>query len=300
MDIKPIETEYKGYLFRSRLEARWAVFFDACGVKWEYEPEGFYCGDGVLYLPDFLLHDVLFRDSNVPKDLWVEVKGVMTEDDARKISKFAAVGVDKSNTLTGEVQHPILVVTKIPDEDEVNDTQTFFQKVSYGEGEVQPFNFSQIDGDFFGAFPCINKQGRLVIEDDNRRCAGGKDEEATIAAYSKARQARFEHKMPTVTDPEHIKNLLSLIEPAKCDYYKWLTILQSVKNSLTANGVDDETAFEIFDEWCARDNSVNPKGKPRYNRAHNKKAWDSMTKYRFGINTLEKTAEKFSYRAVAD
>lgn len=25
--IKPIETKYDGYLFRSRLEARWAVFF---------------------------------------------------------------------------------------------------------------------------------------------------------------------------------------------------------------------------------------------------------------------------------
>ncbi len=39
--MKPIETEYKGYRFRSRLEARWAVFFDACGVDWEYEPEGY-------------------------------------------------------------------------------------------------------------------------------------------------------------------------------------------------------------------------------------------------------------------
>ena len=26
--IKPIETKYNGYRFRSRLEARWAVFFD--------------------------------------------------------------------------------------------------------------------------------------------------------------------------------------------------------------------------------------------------------------------------------
>jgi hypothetical protein len=28
-EIKAIETSYKGYRFRSRLEARWAVFFDA-------------------------------------------------------------------------------------------------------------------------------------------------------------------------------------------------------------------------------------------------------------------------------
>jgi len=39
-EIKAIQTEYKGYLFRSRLEARWAVFFDACGIEYEYEPEG--------------------------------------------------------------------------------------------------------------------------------------------------------------------------------------------------------------------------------------------------------------------
>jgi len=54
--ITAIPTEYKGYRFRSRLEARWAVFFDACGVKWEYEPEGFALPNGQFYLPDFLLH----------------------------------------------------------------------------------------------------------------------------------------------------------------------------------------------------------------------------------------------------
>lgn len=50
--MKAIETTYTGYRFRSRLEARWAVFFDAMGMKWEYEPEGFNL-DGVYYLPDF-------------------------------------------------------------------------------------------------------------------------------------------------------------------------------------------------------------------------------------------------------
>lgn len=56
MDIKPIETEYKGYRFRSRLEARWAVFFDALGIKYHYEPEGFDL-NGTYYLPDFYLDD---------------------------------------------------------------------------------------------------------------------------------------------------------------------------------------------------------------------------------------------------
>ena len=51
--IKPIETIYNGYRFRSRLEARWAVFFDALGVEYEYEPEGFNLPNGGRYLPDF-------------------------------------------------------------------------------------------------------------------------------------------------------------------------------------------------------------------------------------------------------
>lgn len=64
-DIKPIETIYNGYRFRSRLEARWAVFFDALGIEYEYEPEGFDLGDGVYYLPDFYLSKF---------DLYIEIK----------------------------------------------------------------------------------------------------------------------------------------------------------------------------------------------------------------------------------
>ena len=65
-DIKPIETIYNGYRFRSRLEARWAVFFHMGNIKYEYEPEGYKLPDGTLYLPDFYLPEF---------DLYVEVKG---------------------------------------------------------------------------------------------------------------------------------------------------------------------------------------------------------------------------------
>lgn len=51
MKAKP--TVYKGIRFRSKLEARWAVFFDALGVTWEYEP----AIESVKgeYVPDFLM-----------------------------------------------------------------------------------------------------------------------------------------------------------------------------------------------------------------------------------------------------
>lgn len=53
--IKAIETRYAGCRFRSRLEARWAVFFDHLGIRWDYEPEGYSTPAGG-YLPDFMLH----------------------------------------------------------------------------------------------------------------------------------------------------------------------------------------------------------------------------------------------------
>ena len=53
--IKPIETIYKGYRFRSRLEARWATFFDMMGLNWQYEVEGYDLGEKGYYLPDFFI-----------------------------------------------------------------------------------------------------------------------------------------------------------------------------------------------------------------------------------------------------
>lgn len=62
--IKPIQTFYKGYHFRSRLEARWAVFFDTLKLEWEYEKEGFELDAG-RYLPDFWISTV---------NMWAEIK----------------------------------------------------------------------------------------------------------------------------------------------------------------------------------------------------------------------------------
>jgi hypothetical protein len=70
-DFRPIETSYHGYVFRSRLEARWAVFFEKLGLKFEYEREGFELG-GPRYLPDFYLPDIGF---------WAEVKPLLPQAD---------------------------------------------------------------------------------------------------------------------------------------------------------------------------------------------------------------------------
>lgn len=53
-DITPIETTHNGVRFRSRLEARWSVFFDEMGIEWLYEMEGYKLPSG-WYVPDFYL-----------------------------------------------------------------------------------------------------------------------------------------------------------------------------------------------------------------------------------------------------
>jgi hypothetical protein len=63
--IQPIPTTYRGYRFRSRLEARWAVYFDDRKIAFDYEPEGFPLPGGGGYLPDFWLPQV---------SMWAEVK----------------------------------------------------------------------------------------------------------------------------------------------------------------------------------------------------------------------------------
>lgn len=53
--MNAIETRYNGYRFRSRLEARWAVFFDAMKWAWRYEAETYNVPGIGWYLPDFVL-----------------------------------------------------------------------------------------------------------------------------------------------------------------------------------------------------------------------------------------------------
>lgn len=92
--IRPIETRYSGCRFRSRVEARWAVFFDAVEEPWEYEIQGFALPSGP-YLPDFWL----------PRpQLWVEVKGADETGEERTLCEELSEG-------TGS---PVVLLTGTP------------------------------------------------------------------------------------------------------------------------------------------------------------------------------------------
>ena len=95
-NIKPIETHYKGFLFRARLEARWAVYFDALGIEWDYEKEGYDLGEAGWYLPDFWLPQV---------NMWAEVKPI----------EFNESENEKAKALANMTHFPVLQLVGVPD-----------------------------------------------------------------------------------------------------------------------------------------------------------------------------------------
>lgn len=96
MSIAAIETEYAGCRFRSRLEARWAVFFDRLRMKWRYEEQGYELADGTRYLPDFYLPD---------QAMYVEVKG---PDEALHAAMPTLL------TFVKEADEPLVILGEVP------------------------------------------------------------------------------------------------------------------------------------------------------------------------------------------
>ena len=180
--IRPVETIYNGLRFRSRLETRWAMFFDQIGIEYEYEPEGFALTNGQRYLPDFRVvcyGTRIFDPNEKPFDLWIEVKGRMTEEDAEKIKIFAR-------------EKPVLILSDIP--------QTMSEAFCYADEHPNSFGLQflglqMIDGDWYGICPAAH-YGKLYLlgadyYDEDRN---GKDISLTEKAFQTARQARFEYE----------------------------------------------------------------------------------------------------------
>lgn len=182
-DIKPIETHYLGYRFRSRLEARWAVFFQALGVKFEYEPEGFDLGDGLKYLPDFRLRDVLIHhQAKFPlKELYVEVKGILNPDDIKKIERFTKESVDSEGYIR---KRPLFIVGDIPLDG--------WDLVDKNYKNFNFYSFCYVDLDNYPAFPTVENGRFCLLGGDYTGYVKGA-EEAMERAFQAARGARFEH-----------------------------------------------------------------------------------------------------------
>lgn len=94
--IKAIETHYAGCRFRSRLEARWAIFFDTLGIEWQYEPEGFELPSG-RYLPDFFLPNIGTCGQ------WGEVKGRTPTEHEGQLMTELQQGTGSGMFLSGDI-----------------------------------------------------------------------------------------------------------------------------------------------------------------------------------------------------
>lgn len=218
--IKAIETRYAGCRFRSRLEARWGVFFDALKTRWQYEPQGYTVGPHgeYAYLPDFWLPDM---------QLWVEVKGNMTHTDLKTLIWAASRGglpktVDGDRfTQRDEYWYAprLLILGDIPAPDDAGYTHTRLDILGDlvlrtdarfditlkdldrpGDGikyitaaTGEPFQMSH--------FAVLNES----TEEARRELTGGHRDPslrpmpAVTAAYRAARSARFEHGETPVT-----------------------------------------------------------------------------------------------------
>jgi hypothetical protein len=196
--LKAIETVYNGYRFRSRLEARWAVFFDALGLPYEYEREGFDLGDGVRYLPDFWLPTI---------DAWYEIKPELPKDGPDpKLVRLAQRSRRDVYLCAGDPWRPVTFIL-IPSEMPTQVPPDFrllagsYEVVVFSGGRYPDAPAGSCDGDLYAWQECT-ECGTLSLGELStwchhpHLCQHFKDERITprlLNAYAAARQARFEH-----------------------------------------------------------------------------------------------------------
>jgi len=213
--IKAIETFYKGYHFRSRLEARWAVFFDTLGIPWKYEVEGFereveYFTGGavselasktVRYLPDFFLPNRWGGGG-----VYVEVKGdenalVKNWEDHAQMHDYGGILPNFQDSL-GKSNAGLLLLSDIP---EASYAKIYLHSIlQHQKGLVKSYAFFTPSGlsvvndsplaEVLGVEPVYG----LDHEGDNwgidmRQVYTAKHYPKVVEAYAAARAARFEH-----------------------------------------------------------------------------------------------------------
>lgn len=167
---EPIETRYKGYRFRSRLEARWAVFFDALAIPWDYELEGFYC-DGGMYLPDFYLPSI---------GCYAEVKP----------AQFAEAEFRRAMQLDGGC----LLLEGVPGKEWYHYVCRDYEELMMSCcGEMPPYkHYALLRCEWFSVHPLISHQKKrpwFAMQDQADSYGIHEYEKAIVCA----RSARFEH-----------------------------------------------------------------------------------------------------------
>ncbi len=191
--VQALPTEYLGYIFRSRLEARWAVFLTALEITWQYEAEGLDI-DGTWYLPDFQLPEL---------ELLLEIKPYLGEHERPNHPVFDwQKRREGSALLIGDASYDFLLLRGEP-------WANFDEESSHNYGYDDPYEgFTYWDDHYYwcrcncssvGLAYC-GKSDRICID---RRVKGGstcqelfgrnlyRRNAPLIAAFKAARNERF-------------------------------------------------------------------------------------------------------------
>jgi hypothetical protein len=200
---KAIETFYKGYHFRSRLEARWAVFFDTLGLPWKYEDQGFEAkvnGETVRYLPDFFL-PCRFEEGGI----FVEVKGdknALKKDWEKHANMHDYGGILPNFHGSYGENKGLILLSEIP---EPSSSKAYFHPIlqhykglvkSYGS--FTPYGFEVVRQSRLIELLGIDPIHGLDSSDedwdiDTKQVHTYKHYPNVMNAYTAARSARFEH-----------------------------------------------------------------------------------------------------------
>ena len=211
-NIKPIETIYKGYRFRSRLEARWAVFFDAAGIEYQYESEGYDLGDGFYYLPDFYIPDW---------DIFVEIKPASEYGYNEKADRLA------------QLSEKIVILCAGEPYCDGEDIYAYKSAVFYPDGETWFTDANDYPLVFEDCRRCDGfvlespGYGQLYVGIHAEHCTErhGIFTERILQAYSASRQARFEHgekpeNKPTKSNSINLRELADRLKVCGSSFQK--------------------------------------------------------------------------------
>lgn len=168
MNPPPIETYWRGWRFRSRLEARWAIFLTELGIEFWYEPDAFKRRNGQQYLPDFLFPRVIMFAEVKPFELTPEE-------------------LDKARGLATLADREVLLLVGPPD-------FRVYEGVfpSHGNGEIAPVSTTYLlDIDYHGRRYYDRERRFFCSPGDQFTSEEQFSEQYRMAVYA-SRAARFE------------------------------------------------------------------------------------------------------------
>ncbi|MGW6743751.1 hypothetical protein ACWGDX_24035 [Streptomyces sp. NPDC055025] len=212
MTIQLADTPYASCRFRTRLEARWAVFFDTLGIRWEYEPQGF----DLIPLPESELQrlaDEQFRDPR-PEDtlhlghylpsFWLPGQKAWFDVVRDEPNEGEWLNFFRFNDLTD--QRAFVAVGSIPDPSTIEEyghpQEDGFEIHTYGDHHYawtrcRWCGFYDLAFDARSARTLCGCHKARYPDLDAQCCNGDKcyrgDAPEILAAYSAARSARFEN-----------------------------------------------------------------------------------------------------------